>query len=472
MSTHKIATDPKYHIGTSSDVKIASVPAQLYYEQNFTTLPPVITPALGPTQRTDIYSTASIRGLYQHMDMVFDVENVNTTEALAICHITKMMQWMRVFLNDVQVLFMDDADCAYFCTTRNLVLQTNSQEDFRNHWIKQGTPVGGPGGLQPFYNAETNIELQNSTTGLHRGRVTVPLDFILSNLFHKFDSALVNKISIEVKWPNATGDPGTTGTFIRNRTANVDIYPDVRFTNSFIQQRMSLYQDQAMFKSLSEMYVKPMLNFERQQFTMSRSVTGATELDPAKVIIKLSDKYAYHKRILGLCLVMNPDYPNFLTIRNGQCWQKRGCTATIKKGGKVLEQLDDVSKFNRQSNHFMKCLGAQWTPITDYVDTGNLADSGMPWWANGNAGNYISFMDRNITEGHSDMQMTDKIQLVSGVSNDLSEAWSVEINIWDTLTITNKSPWNDQLAVYMIYTELLGITPSTTGQQSKIKVFS
>ena len=469
MSTQKVASDPSYHVGTSTDVTIASTPASLYFENSYTSLPPSCIPSNGAIQRTDIFNTASVRGLATNFDLVIGIRNSAGLEA-HITHITKCWQWIKLYFDDVQVCWLDDVDCAYLCTTRNLLLQTNSENDYRNLWVSQGCTPGTT--FKPWSGA-TNIVLEPvGSAPNNEGVCTIPLDYVFSNTLHKFDTALVNKISIEVKWRAATGDPKTTGTFISNGTGNTDPWPTIQITDSFVQQRLQLYTDQKMFKPLSQMYVKPMIKVERQVFKLSREVDGASVTDQAKAVIKLSDSFSYHKRILGLCLALTPKYTTYNGIVPGQMWMPAGCGAVIRKGGKELEQLLDIRKFDRQANHFLKCLGAQWIPPTDFQPDPLLPPCVV---YNANCGNFISFLDKNLMEGHTDMQMLDKIQLVAGISNDLSEAWSVEINLFNTLGQAVPGPtatqYSDELQIYMIYTELLGLK-AQPGRGAQVKIFS
>eukprot|EP00663_Eupelagonemidae_sp_cell21sb_P007297 gene7297-2965_t len=195
---------------------------------------------------------------------------------------------------------------------------------------------------------------------------------ITSFLFHKFDTRLADKISVEIRFKADTSTTNYDSTYWIAQAGppgDPPIYPSLRITNAFITQRSQLYTDPSLLWDLSKPYMKTMIKTEYQAFTLPAAFDAAsaaiyTPASPMVVRFRLSDSFALHKRILGLSFAIKWQSTNNPSGVLGQSWGPNICGARIFKGGKLVEDLSSIPKFNRQSAHFLKCLGASYVPLT------------------------------------------------------------------------------------------------------------
>ena len=103
MSTGAVARDPKYTVGHNTGGVIKSSPSTLYYESQYSFLPPSCTPSQGALIRCDVYNSASVAGILTHLDMNFDLEVPAGagSPTVLITSITKMMEWIKIYINNV-----------------------------------------------------------------------------------------------------------------------------------------------------------------------------------------------------------------------------------------------------------------------------------------------------------------------------------------------------------------------------------
>ena len=511
MSTSQIAKDSKYHVGSSTDIKIASTPATLYYENQFSFLPPSCQPSTGAIQRCDVYNTASVRGLLTHLDLNFDLvtTQAGATDEIYINCFSKLFEWVKIYLDNVEVMWLSGTEVNWLNQRRNQILDSMSKEDFVDRYVYQGA-VNAPdilfrnGFVAPF---DITLTPQNAATT--PARVQIPLDMLTSFLFHKWDTRNCQKISVELKYRN---DPGTIvdqNAFCSGTTggAVAAVYGNIQVQNAFITQRAQLYTDPAMFKPITQLYTKPLIKTEKAVFTLPAAVNNASTTQfnaatPMTVRFRLADSFSIHKRCIGMAFTLDPTYPaaGGTPGWTGACWQPVGFGARIFKGGKLVEDLSNFAKCGRQSDHFYRCLGSHWVPTSrvsaqisgDVINIGggvaaaNFAECCLKPNLNlyqGVGNNMLSFLDRGLAEtNHMDNASMTKVQLIGGISNAVEENWEVEIQLfYDNVTLGNAGGlppagfWNefsDKLNAYLLYTELLGVQPNPAGGPSSIKIFS
>ncbi len=519
MSTAKIAQDSKYAVGSSTDTHIASTPATLYYENQFSFLPPAVQPASGAVQRCDVYNTASVRGLLTHLDLNFDlVTTLSGNGNLYINSFAKLFEYVKIYLDNVEVMWLSGTEIAWLNLRRNQILDSMDENDFEDRFVYQG---GGSQQQQLVYLQGTNyvwdaeFDAASATTTMGTAvRVQIPLDMLTSFLFHKWDTRNCQKISVEIKYRN---DPGTIAAQQSFVTGTLDgatpaaVYNQLQVSNAFITQRAQLYTDPAMFKPISQMYTKPLIKTEKQVFSLPTALNAAstatfTATTPMSVRFRLADSFSIHKRCIGMAFTLNPDYsvltPGIAASWGGQCWQPIGFGARIYKGGKLVEDLSNFNKCGRQSNHFYRCLGSKWVPssatanppsggnLGGVITGGNTSDifaqtclkNSLNLYQ-GVGNNMLSFLDRGLAESnHADNASMTKVQLIGGISNAVEENWEIEILLYfdEAVLLTagnlgGDARWTeftDQLNCYLLYTELLGVQPSQSGGPASIKVYS
>jgi len=208
MSTGQIARDSKYHVGSSTDVLIASTPATLYYENQFSFLPPSCTPSTSAIQRCDVYNTASVRGLLTHLDLNFDLTlNIPPvtpqSQEVYLNGFSRLFEWVKIYLDNVEVLWMSGTDIAWMNQRRNQVLDSLDEGDFQDKVLLQG---GDSYSATTAWSKGVHTPWDASVVGppyvgdARVTRVQIPLDMLTSFLFHKCDTRNVQKISVEIKY--------------------------------------------------------------------------------------------------------------------------------------------------------------------------------------------------------------------------------------------------------------------------------
>jgi len=394
-------------------------------------------------------------------------------------------------------MWLQDRNTIYMNYMRNIVIDSNSAGDAVNKFKFQGgidTAIGiDYPTTGPSMNFQTLIRDLAISVGERAPRVQIPLDDICSFLFHKFDTRLADKISVEIKFKNNPTGWLDTEFISSNLPAGAPIYPSLRVTNAFITQRSQLYTDPSILWNLSTPWMKPMIKTEVQafplgpnppQFFNAASAVTNPQNNPLRVRFRLSDAFALHKRIIGMSLQISYADPGHSTPGvPGLQWFPNGTQAKIYKGGKLVEDLSSICKFGRQSDHFLKCLGANWVPhsatTAEQVIVGTAASlMNFNWNLWGAGGNYISFLDRNLAETNkADLGSLTNVALLGGISNEQSENWEVEIGVTYPGFLQGQTggqfrDMGDQLLVYLHYTELLSIDASKGGNRSEIKVYS
>jgi len=518
MSTGQIARDSKYHVGSSTDVLIASTPATLYYENQFSFLPPSCTPSTSAIQRCDVYNTASVRGLLTHLDLNFDLTlNIPPvtpqSQEVYLNGFSRLFEWVKIYLDNVEVLWMSGTDIAWMNQRRNQVLDSLDEGDFQDKVLLQG---GDSYSATTAWSKGVHTPWDASVVGppyvgdARVTRVQIPLDMLTSFLFHKWDTRNVQKISVEIKYrhdPDSTDEMNFLGHALTPASPG---YKLLNIQNSWITQRAQLYTDPAMFKPITSMYTKPLIKTEKQTFKLpvkldhdSTALYNANK--PMTISFRLGDSFSIHKRVIGLAFGLEGQYnAAYSDIKRpdmpGACWQDPNCFGCrIYKGGKLVEDLTNTAKFARQSNHFYRCLGTKFLPSSKVSGnwSGHLDPSGsaidrfenfclQKSWNlyQGIGNNMLSFLDRGLAEtNHMDNASMLKVQLIGGISNAVEENWEIECDIFynkDTYTSaggneTLEGGWpqfQDRLKVFMLYTELLGVQPNPSGDPSAIKIFS
>ena len=497
MSTTQVASDAKNHVGASTDSLLVSTPATLYYENDFSFLPPSCAPGTGAIIRCDIYNTASVRGLLTSLDLNFDIDRA-TAGTFNILSLVKCFDWMKIFIDNVELLWDSGTNISFLNYTRNMLLDSLDKGDYTNKWTEQGGVFNKPGDVwtEGFLAYRQASLFAPTPPGEKKVRATIPLDLLTSFLFNKWDTRLAQKISVEIKFRNNENSLQEQE-FITNTSANTPVYGDLRIVNAFITQRMQLYTDAKLFRPISQMYMRPLVKTEKQIFRLPAAFTKAnaviyTPLNPMTVNIRLADNFSIHKRILGLTFCFQPDYSAFTGNTAAEYCGLLGVPnslgAIVSKGGKQVENLEDVNKFSRQSNHFLKCMGSHWVPrtavsedmsgygpiVTTNVSSGTLAND-IPLH-HGIGGFTLSFLDRGLASTNAgNMGASAKVDLIGGISNSVEEAWQVQFQATYPevqVQLTEYPDFTDQLEVYMHYLEIAGIQANPAGGPSSIKVFS
>lgn len=476
-------------------------------------MPPTTVPSTGGVQRCDIYNTASVRGLIQNLDLNFEIENTSPTAAdvLYLNCFSKLFEWVKIYLDNVEVMWMSGVEVAWLNQRRNMVLDSMDRNDFIEKFFSYG---GG--------DSRQNLQYEQGVTASYDGtmragatlnsiRVQIPLDMLCSFLFHKYDTRNNQKISVELKYRNDSGNNGINSSFITGSVAAVTptIYSHLNIKNSWITQRAMLYTDTKMFKPITELYTKPLIKTERQTIRLPAALTAGSvptynQTTPMTVKVRLADTFSIHKRIMAIAFTLDGVYPTggAAPSKGGQCFQPVGMGARIYKGGKLVEDLSNFKKFARQSNHFYRCMGSKFLPISQVAgDYSGMAVADAIIAVNqteiytlgclhknfnlfqGIGGNMLSFLDRGLAETqHQDSSAMTKVQLIGGISNSVEENWEIEMDFYFDDQTYNKAggggsgagwyEWTDKLNMNLLYTELLGVQPNPAGGPSSIKVFS
>eukprot|EP00666_Eupelagonemidae_sp_cell4sb_P014453 gene14453-15121_t len=125
-----------------------------------------------------------------------------------------------------------------------------------------------------------------------------------------------------------------------------------------------------------------------------------------------------------------------------------------------MEDLLDPHKFSREADTFLKVLGTQWIPESEY-ETDNAQPSNALVFYNGNNANYVDFLDRGLQECHVNTDYIDKVQMIGGISNDQSEAYEVDFRFWESPAVANGVgglvSFGQEIDIHMVYSELVGI---------------
>ena len=349
MSTGTVARDQKYTVGSNTAGVIKTSPSTLYYESQYSFLPPSCQPSQGAIIRCDVYNSASVAGILTHLDLNFDLDvpGIPGTEAAYLSSLTKAMEWLKIYINNVEVMWLQDRNTIYMNYMRNIVIDSNSAGDAVNKFKFQGgidTAIGiDYPTTGPSMNFQTLIRDLAISVGERAPRVQIPLDDICSFLFHKFDTRLADKISVEIKFKNNPTGWLDTEFISSNLPAGAPIYPSLRVTNAFITQRSQLYTDPSILWNLSTPWMKPMIKTEVQafplgpnppQFFNAASAVTNPQNNPLRVRFRLSDAFALHKRIIGMSLQVSYADPGATTpIFPGVQWGPNMCNAKIYKGG-------------------------------------------------------------------------------------------------------------------------------------------
>ena len=497
MSTSQVARDSKTHIGSSTDSLLVSTPATLYYENDFSFNPVSCTPSTGAIQRVDLYNTASVRGNLTNIDLVFDLDLGTPTGGVALVSLVKCFEYMKIFIDNVELQWDSGTNISFLNYTRNLSLDSLDKGDYSNKWGEQGGSFDRPsdGWAQGFQAWRQSI-IRGSSVDTRRVRTTIPLNMLTSFLFEKWDTRLAQKISVEIKYRNSSNT-------LQDQEYAIDIvnpanvaYPNIRIVNAFAQQRMMLYTSPMMFKSISEPYMRPLIKCEKQIFKLPAAFDLAsagvyTPVNPMKVSMRLADAFSIHKRILGLTFALVPNYSTAVATGAyaGIMWVPNSCGALVNKGGKLVENLSDPNKFSRQSNHFQKCLGGHWVPRTYAAEDcsgANVVTTTDPEQGilvndvplhHGIGGSTLSFLDRNLASTNAAANGAHaKVDLIGGISNSVEEAWEIDVLLSYPAAIRNTladfPEFTDTLEVYMWYCELASIQANPSGGPSSIKIFS
>ncbi len=283
MSTGAVARDPKFTVGSNTAGVIKSSPSTLYYESQYSFLPPSCNPSQGAVIRCDVYNSASVAGILTHLDLNFDLDlSAGTTTAAYLKSLTAAMEWIKIYINNVEVMWIQDQNSVFMNYIRNVVLNAVGESDARDEWKNQGgldTSVDLLYDSGPIVSYQSVIYPLATTPGQKAVRVQIPLDMITSFLFHKFDTRLAEKISVEIRFKadqSVTNYDSAYWIAAAGPVGDPPIYPNLRITNSFITQRSQLYTDPSLLWNLSTPYMKSMIKTEAQSFALPVAFTAAS----------------------------------------------------------------------------------------------------------------------------------------------------------------------------------------------------
>ena len=443
MPTIGYKSDSKYDIGHWSDGKVKSSPPSIYHESDFSFNVIAVTPQQGGTQRCDVFPTGSTRGLVSDLDLIVTFSNTHASDEVTLTNWMKLVQVFKVSIDNIPVWEANGVDQCFFHLTRNLLLNSLDEGDYRTKWNNmlgdtlQYTGLDVAGEVSPLAGTESRT-------------VTIPLSLVTSGLLTKLDTARFKKISVEIQYRGvaSSGTASTVGTFATNNTtAANNPHPYFVTTDCKIRAKYQLYDDQSIFPPISMPYWKPLVQMEQYSVT---TTLGSSAGNTAAFTCRLADNFASHKRVLGLMLKMDTNgHSDYGTGAVGQVARPFCAKAVIKKGGKVWKELD-YNQFLTQSVNFVKSLGAKWLPAcTDPADSDHIVAF------HGNAVNFVSFLDENLTR-------CDGVDHIGGISNDAHSAWSVEF----TLNNSDGATYNTVTEVYCLYVNLLSL------DAGKVKIFS
>ncbi len=131
MSTGAVARDSKYTVGSNTAGVIKSSPSTLYYESQYSFLPPSCTPSNGALIRCDVYNSASVAGILTHLDMNFDLE-IPVGPTCLMTSLTKAMEWIKIYINNVEVMWLQDLSTIWQNYMRNLIIDSVDEGDALN----------------------------------------------------------------------------------------------------------------------------------------------------------------------------------------------------------------------------------------------------------------------------------------------------------------------------------------------------
>ena len=443
MPTLQYQNDNKYAIGAFSDGLVKTAPASTYSESDFSFNVIALTPQAGGLQRCEVYPTSSAPGFLSDLDLIVTYSNTHATDVITLSNWTKLIQKFKIWIDNIAVFETDGVDANFLHLTRNLLLTSIDEGDYRTKWNNM------LGETVQFSGLDVAGEV-STLAGTEARTITIPLSLLTGGLFKKLPLNKFKKITIEIGYRGlaVAGTASEVGTFsTNNTTAATNPHSSITTTDCKVRAKFQLYEDASIMPSVNTPYWRPLIQSEQYNVT---TTLGGTITNTATFTCKLADQFAAHKRVLGLCIKCDTDgHTNYGTGVVGQVARPYGIKCTIKKGGKTYKELD-YNQFLTQSVNFVKGLGATWLPACS-----DPADSDHIVAFHGNAVNFVSFLDEHVVSG-------DGMEYIGGISNDTSSTWSIDF----TLQNSDGATYNTVTTVYCLYASLLQL------HDGKVKVFA
>lgn len=390
-------------LGKSTTSKQYLAPKFDYHEDTFSFIPHECTPSTGTTQKCTI-DFQSHRRLLEDLVLNFKIKNTHNGN-VTIHHPVRLIEQLTVYINNVEVLKHEYSDATFMAFMKNLYTSSFDSQDVKNKFNESSL---------------TNTILPNVTNEYY-----IPIDYLASNIFHRFDTLQAKNLSIEIKWKSVNTSSEVCSMMTSPTDTNVNPYPKLQISDTNLIQKAVSYTSPYPYPIIGESYVKQLFKFEKKTFTADGNGNWT---------VKLADDFGYHSMILGVFAVNTQTFTNF-----GGTPQRvnldLGCK--LYHNGRLHKNVENSKQFWKQSNQFYKSLGASTTTdcstVTEYTE--------FP---------VFSFLDSYIHNGS--VHDKDHVEFFGGIANTKDQNYQLQFSRYNRGVTFNPS-----VDVYICYTEMLKI---------------